>query len=120
MVAQVTKSTGSRDEFGTYAEVELKTDEYTGVQARGVWVLTEATAFGETQAKRQKDRQLERTTEQNQSGSHTERDIGRSQKTKTSRVGEAMAVVTPKPSQSRRPSARLSAMGAASAKPRQK
>ena len=27
---------GSRDEFGTYAEAELKTDEYTGVQARGV------------------------------------------------------------------------------------
>ena len=38
MVAQVSKSTGSRDEFGTHAEVELKTDEYSGVQACGVWV----------------------------------------------------------------------------------
>ena len=74
MVAQVSKSTGSRDEFGTLAEVELKTDEYIGVQALGVQVLTEATAFGETQAKRQKDRQMESTTKQNQSGSHRERE----------------------------------------------
>ena len=64
LVAQVSKSTGSRDEFGTHAEVELKTDEW--VQACGVWVPTEVTAFGQTQAKRQKDRQMERTTKQNQ------------------------------------------------------
>ena len=71
--AASSKSTGSRDEFGTHAEVELKTDEYTGVQVCGVWVPTEVTAFGETQAKRETDRQMERTTKQNQRVSHRER-----------------------------------------------